>query len=66
MNISSKLPNVGTNIFSTMSALANEYGAINLSQGFPDFDCPEELQERVNFHLKNGKKQFAPMAGVPI
>jgi len=66
MNISSKLPNVGTNIFSTMSELANEYGAINLSQGFPDFDCPEELQERVNFHLKNGKNQYAPMAGVPI
>ncbi len=66
MNIQSKLPAVGTNIFSVMSALANEHGAINLSQGFPDFDCPEALQERVNFHLKNGKNQYAPMAGVPL
>ena len=49
-----------------MSALANEHGAINLSQGFPDFDCPVELQERVNFHLKNGKNQYVPMAGVPL
>lgn len=66
MHIQSKLPTVGTNIFSVMSALANEHGAINLSQGFPDFDCPVELQERVNFHLKNGKNQYVPMAGVPL
>ena len=66
MNIQSKLPTVGTNIFSVMSALANQHKAINLSQGFPDFDCPVELQERVNFHLKNGKNQYAPMAGVPL
>ena len=66
MNIHSKLPTVGTNIFSIMSALANQHGAINLSQGFPDFDCPQELQNRVNFHLKNGKNQYVPMAGVPI
>lgn len=66
MNIHSKLPSVGTNIFSIMSALANQHGAINLSQGFPDFDCPQELQNRVNFHLKNGKNQYVPMAGVPV
>lgn len=66
MNIQSKLPAVGTNIFSVMSALANQHGAINLSQGFPDFDCPEALQDRVNFHLKNGKNQYVPMAGVPL
>ena len=47
-----------------MSALANQHNAINLSQGFPDFDCPEELQNRVNSHLKNGKNQYVPMAGV--
>lgn len=49
-----------------MSAMANQYGAINLSQGFPDFDCPKDLQNRVNFHLKNGKNQYVPMAGVPL
>ncbi|MFK7810404.1 MAG: methionine aminotransferase, partial [Saprospiraceae bacterium] len=66
MQIQSKLPNVGTTIFSVMSALANEHGAINLSQGFPNFDCPKELQERVNFYLQNGKNQYVPMAGVPL
>jgi len=66
MNIQSKLPDVGTNIFSVMSALANQHNAINLSQGFPDFDCPTELQDRVNFHLRNGKNQYVPMAGVPL
>lgn len=66
MHIQSKLPGVGTNIFSVMSALANEHGAINLSQGFPDFDCPTELQDRVNFYLRNEKNQYVPMAGVPL
>ena len=66
MEINSKLPTVGINIFSIMSAMANQYGAINLSQGFPDFDCPKDLQNRVNFHLKNGKNQYVPMAGVPL
>jgi len=66
MNIHSKLPTVGTTIFTVMSILANQHRAINLSQGFPDFDCPEELQDRVNFHLKNGKNQYVPMAGVPL
>jgi len=66
MNINSKLPNVGTTIFTVMSALANEHKAINLSQGFPNFDCPEALKDAVNFHLRNGKNQYVPMAGVPI
>ena len=66
MNIQSKLPAIGTNIFSIMSALANQHGAINLSQGFPDFDCPAALQHHVDFHLKNGKNQYVPMAGVPL
>ncbi|MFT7452083.1 MAG: methionine aminotransferase [Patescibacteria group bacterium] len=66
MQINSKLPNVGTTIFSVMSALANEHQAINLSQGFPNFDCPEGLKERVNFHMQNGKNQYVPMAGVPL
>jgi methionine transaminase len=66
MNIKSKLPNVGTTIFTIMSALANEHNAINLSQGFPDFDCPDLLKQLVNKHLEGGKNQYAPMAGVPL
>ncbi len=66
MNFTSKLPDVGTNIFTIMSGLANEHNALNLSQGFPNFDVAEELKERVNFHMQNGKNQYAPMAGVPI
>ncbi len=62
----SKLPNVGTNIFTIMSALANEHRAINLAQGFPNFDCPEALKERVAHHMNSGKNQYAPMAGVPL
>lgn len=65
MYIDSKLPNVGTTIFTRMSQLAAEHGAINLSQGFPDFDCPEELRERVNFYLRQGLNQYAPMTGAP-
>ncbi|RVU00614.1 aminotransferase class I/II-fold pyridoxal phosphate-dependent enzyme [Mucilaginibacter limnophilus] len=60
----SKLPQVGTTIFTTMSALAAETGAINLSQGYPDYDCPPELTEMVNNALKSGHNQYAPMAGV--
>ena len=61
----SKLPNVGTTIFTIMSALARKHKAVNLSQGFPDFDCSPELQERVAYHLSHGKNQYAPMAGLP-
>ncbi|MER2998023.1 methionine aminotransferase [Pontibacter populi] len=60
----SKLPDVGTSIFSVMSALANEHKAINLSQGFPDFNCPEELMELVTKYMHAGFNQYAPMPGV--
>jgi methionine aminotransferase len=63
-SIISKLPQVGTTIFTTMSALAAEVGAINLSQGFPDYDCSPELIELVNQAMKDGHNQYAPMAGV--
>lgn len=62
--IASKLPDVGTTIFTLMSQLAAEQGAINLSQGFPDFDPPQALLERVNAHLYGGQNQYAPMIGV--
>ena len=60
----SKLPDVGTTIFTSMSALAQKHGAINLSQGFPDFDGPPELLERVNYYLTHGFNQYPPMMGV--
>jgi methionine aminotransferase len=60
----SKLPQTGTTIFTTMSALANEVGAINLSQGFPDYNCSPQLIELVNKAMQNGHNQYAPMAGV--
>ncbi|MBK0378853.1 methionine aminotransferase [Mucilaginibacter segetis] len=60
----SKLPQTGTNIFTTMSALAAELGAINLSQGFPDYPCSPKLIELVNNAMKNGHNQYAPMAGI--
>jgi methionine aminotransferase len=63
--ISSKLPNVGTTIFTVMSQLATETGAINLSQGFPSFNPPDALTERINWHLHHGANQYAPMPGVP-
>jgi len=62
--ISSKLPRVGTTIFSTMSKLAMEHNAINLSQGFPDFECPQALVTAVNTAMKEGNNQYAPMPGV--
>ncbi|MFP1923747.1 pyridoxal phosphate-dependent aminotransferase [Lonsdalea quercina] len=60
----SKLPSLGTTIFSQMSALAQKHQAINLSQGFPDFDGPSYLQERLAFHVSQGANQYAPMTGV--
>jgi len=63
--LTSKLPDVGTTIFTVMSQLADECGAINLSQGFPSFDPPNALLERIDFHLRNGANQYAPMPGVP-
>ena len=64
-NISSKLPKVGTTIFTVMSALANEHKAINLSQGFPNFDVNPKLVSLVNQKMKSGFNQYAPMQGVP-
>jgi methionine aminotransferase len=63
--IQSKLPGVGTTIFTRMSALAQACEAINLSQGFPDFDAPESLREALGRHAMAGHNQYAPMAGVP-
>jgi methionine aminotransferase len=61
----SKLPAVGTTIFTVMSKLAAEVGAINLSQGFPDFDCDPALVDAVAAHMRAGANQYAPMPGVP-
>ncbi|WP_114417656.1 methionine aminotransferase [Marinospirillum perlucidum] len=61
-----KLPRVGTTIFSTMTQLAQEHQAINLSQGFPDYDGPQELLDRVGFYIREGANQYAPMTGVPF
>jgi methionine aminotransferase len=63
-SIKSKLPKTGTTIFSVMSALATEHGAINLAQGFPDFECSPKLVELVNHYMKAGYNQYAPMPGV--
>jgi len=62
--IKSKLPKVGTTIFTVMSQLANETGAINLSQGFPDFESSKELIGLVNDAMKKGLNQYAPMPGI--
>jgi len=62
--IASRLPNAGTSIFAVMSGLANEVGAINLSQGFPDFPISMELVELVNYYMHKGFNQYAPMPGV--
>jgi len=64
-SLHSKLPRVGTSIFTIMSRMATEHGAINLSQGFPDFACSPLLIELVNKAMKNGHNQYAPMAGLP-
>ena len=60
----SKLPRVGTTIFTRMSALAQEHGALNLSQGFPDFAAPPALTEALGEHARRGANQYAPMAGL--
>lgn len=64
ININSKLPGAGTNIFSVMSALANEHNAYNLAQGFPDFESYPELMDLVGFYMKKGHNQYAPMPGI--
>jgi methionine transaminase len=65
MDFASKLPDVGTTIFTVMSRLALEHGAINLSQGFPDFDPDPELLSSVAEAIRHGNNQYAPMPGVP-
>ncbi len=62
--IESKLPKVGTTIFTVMSALATEKGAVNLGQGFPDFPCDPQLVEAVHSAMQQGLNQYPPMAGV--
>lgn len=62
----SKLPGTGTNIFSVMSKLAEEHKAINLSQGFPDYECDPKLIEYVADAMKQGFNQYAPMTGLPV
>jgi methionine aminotransferase len=66
MQIKSKLPNVGITIFTIMTKLANDHGAYNLSQGFPDFDVHPDLIALVEKHMRSGSNQYAPMQGVPI
>jgi len=65
LTLTSKLPSVGTTIFTVMSKLAADVGAINLSQGFPDFDCDPALVDAVARHMREGRNQYAPMQGVP-
>ena len=65
MKITSRLPEVGTSIFSVMSRLALEHHAINLSQGFPDFQVSTELIDLIHQQMKEGHNQYAPMPGVP-
>jgi len=63
-SLTSKLPNTGTSVFAVMSGLATETGAINLSQGFPNFPVSEKLIGLVNHYMKAGMNQYAPMQGV--
>jgi methionine transaminase len=65
MPLQSRLPHVGTTIFTTMSALAQQHGAVNLGQGFPDFDCDPGLVAAVNRAMSTGLNQYPPMPGVP-
>ena len=62
--VTSRLPRVGTTIFTVMSALAQQHGAVNLGQGFPDFDCDPRLIDAVNAAMRAGLNQYPPMAGV--
>ncbi len=66
ITLQSKLPQVGTTIFTVMSALAAEHKAVNLGQGFPDFDCDPQLVEAVSQAMQQGKNQYPPMPGVPV
>lgn len=65
-NLNGKLSQVGNSIFSVMSALSNEHNAINLAQGFPNFDCSDALKKLVTDAMANGFNQYAPMPGLPL
>ncbi len=65
MNVQSRLPDVGTSIFTVMSKMALDYGAINLSQGFPDFMIDEKIISLVHKYMLEGHNQYAPMPGTP-
>jgi methionine aminotransferase len=65
LTYTNKLPEAGTTIFTVMSKMAQDFGAVNLSQGYPDFDGPRELHDAVARHLGQGHNQYAPLAGVP-
>ena len=64
--VASRLPQVGTTIFTVMSALAQQHGAVNLGQGFPDFDCDPRLLDAVDAAMRAGLNQYPPMTGVPV
>ena len=64
-HIDTKLPKVGTTIFTVMSQLAAECKAVNLGQGFPDFPVPGHLVEALDAAMRAGHNQYAPMSGVP-
>jgi methionine aminotransferase len=65
MKIESKFPNVGTSIFAVMSKMARNNNAINLAQGFPNFDCDEQIKELAKQAISNGFNQYAPLGGLP-
>jgi len=64
--VTTRLPTVGTTIFTVMSALAQERGAVNLGQGFPDFDCDPKLLDAVDAAMRSGLNQYPPMAGIAV
>ena len=66
MRIHSKIPDVGTSIFTVMSKMALDHDAINLSQGFPDFSIDKEIIELVHKYMREGHNQYAPMPGTPV
>lgn len=66
MIVQTKLPHVGTTIFTVMSQLALDHGAVNLGQGFPDFAVPEVLVDELAKAVREGKNQYAPMSGIPV
>ena len=65
MKPDTKLPQVGTTIFTVMSQLAAEHDAVNLGQGFPDFDVPGRLVDALDRAMRDGHNQYAPMTGIP-